>query len=54
LVISDALEGIKATISKTLTATWQRCCVHFTCNALAHAGRSGLHVISAFIVTAFA
>lgn len=28
LVISDAHEGIKAAVSKVLTATWQRCRVH--------------------------
>ncbi len=37
-----------------LTATWQRCRVHFMRNALAHAGRSGRRVVSAFIATAFA
>ncbi len=52
LVISDAHEGIKAAVSKILTATWQRCRVHFMRNALAHAGRSGRRVVSAFIATA--
>ena len=41
LVVSDAHEGIKAAVSKVLSATWQRCRVHFMRNALAHAGRSG-------------
>lgn len=41
LVISDAHEGIKAAVSKVLSATWQRCRVHFQRNALAHAGKSG-------------
>jgi putative transposase len=41
LVISDAHEGIKATVSKLLCASWQRCRVHFMRNALAHAGKSG-------------
>src|SRR5215831_234140 len=54
LVISDAHEGIKAAVSKILTATWQRCRVHFMRNVLAHAGRSGRRVVSAFIATAFA
>jgi hypothetical protein len=54
LVISDAHEGIKAAIAKVLHATWQRCRVHFIRNALAHAGRQGRHVVSAFIATAFA
>ena len=54
LVVSDAHEGIKAAVSKIFTATWQRCRVHFMRNALAHAGRSGRRVVSAFIATAFA
>jgi len=54
LVVSDAHEGIKAAVSKILTATWQRCRVHFMRNVLAHAGRSGRRVVSAFIATAFA
>jgi putative transposase len=54
LVISDAHEGLKAAVSKILNATWRRCRVHFMRNALAHAGRSGRRVVSAFIATAFA
>jgi putative transposase len=54
LVISDAHEGLKAAISKILNATWQRCRVHFMRNALAHAGKSGRRVVSAFVATAFA
>jgi transposase-like protein len=54
LVISDAHEGIKAAVSKVFSATWQRCRVHFARNALAHAGKSGRRVVSAFIATAFA
>jgi putative transposase len=54
LVISDAHEGLKAAISKVLNATWQRCRVHFMRNALAHAGKQGRGVVSAFIGTAFA
>ena len=54
LVISDAHEGIKAAVSKLLRATWQRCRVHFMRNVLAHAGRQGRRVVSAFIATAFA
>ena len=41
-------------MSKVLSCTWQRCRVHFMRNALAHAGKSGRRVVSAFIVTAFA
>jgi len=53
LVISDAHEGLKAAIAKVLYASWQRCRVHFMRNALAHAGRQGRRVVSAFIGTAF-
>jgi putative transposase len=51
LVISDAHEGLKAAIAKVLSATWH---VHFMRNALAHAGKSGRRVVSAFVATAFA
>ena len=54
LVISDAHEGIKAAVSRVLSATWQRCRVHFMRNVLAHAGKSGRRVVSAFIAIAFA
>jgi transposase-like protein len=54
LVISDAHEGIKAAVTRVFRATWQRCRVHFMRNALAHAGKSGRRVVSAFIATAFA
>jgi putative transposase len=54
LVISDAHEGIKVAVSKVFSATWQRCRVHFMRNAMAHAGKSGRRVVSAFIGTAFA
>jgi transposase-like protein len=54
LVVSDAHEGLKAAVTKVLSTTWQRCRVHFMRNALAHAGKSGRRVVSAFIATAFA
>jgi transposase-like protein len=54
LVISDAHEGIRAAVRKVLSTTWQRCRVHFMRNVLAHAGRQGRRVVSAFIATAFA
>ncbi len=54
LVVSDAHEGLKAAITKVLNATWQRCRVHFMRNVLAHAGKQGRRVVSAFIGTAFA
>ena len=53
-MISDAHEGIKAAVARVFRASWQRCRVHFMRNALAHAGRSGRRVVSAFIATAFA
>jgi transposase-like protein len=54
LVISDAHEGIKASVSKVMNCTWQRCRVHFMRNVMAHAGKSGRAMVSAFIGTAFA
>jgi putative transposase len=54
LVISDAHEGIKAAVARVFHASWQRCRVHFMRNVLAHAGRQGRRVVSAFIGTAFA
>jgi putative transposase len=54
LVISDAHEGIKAAVQRVFCATWQRCRVHFMRGLLAHAGRSGRRVVSAFVATAFA
>ncbi|TDW59239.1 mutator family transposase [Novosphingobium sp. PhB55] len=53
LAISDAHEGVKAAVSKLLCATWQHCRVYFLRNALAHAGKSGRGVVSAFTATAF-
>ena len=53
-VISVAHEGIKAAVSRVLCATWQRCRVHVMRTALAHAGKGGRRVVSAFIATAFA
>ncbi|MEW5727842.1 MAG: transposase, partial [Pseudomonadota bacterium] len=47
-------EGLKAAVARVLNATWQRCRVHFMRNALAHAGKQGRRVVSAFIGTAFA
>ncbi len=54
LIVSDAHEGIKATVAKVVNASWQRCRVHFMRNTLAHAGKCGRRVVSAFIATAFA
>jgi transposase-like protein len=54
LVVSDAHEGLKAAVTKVLSATWQRCRVHFLRNLLAHAGKQGRRLVAAFIDTAFA
>ena len=54
LVISDAHEGIKAAVSKVMHAGWQRYRVHFMRNVMAHAGKSGRRVVSAFMSAAFA
>ena len=54
LVISDAPEGLKAAISKVLSATRQPCSVHFMRNALAYAGKTQRRVVSAWVGTAFA
>ena len=54
LVISDDHKGLKAAATRILGATWQRCRVHFMRNLLAHAGRQGRRVVSAFVASAFA
>jgi transposase-like protein len=54
LVTSDAHEGLKAAITKVLSATWQRCRVHFMRNALVYAGKSQRRIVSAWVGTAFA
>jgi len=54
LVLSHAHEGLKAAASKVLSATWQRCRVHFLRNALAHAGKGQRQMVLAAINTAFA
>ncbi|MBV9724387.1 MAG: IS256 family transposase [Gammaproteobacteria bacterium] len=54
LVVSDAHEGLNAGVARVLNASWQRCRVHFMRNVLAHAGKQGRRVVSAFIATAFA
>lgn len=54
LVISDAHEGLKAAITRTMAgATWQRCRVHFMRNALAHVPRSQTTVVAAAIRQVF-
>lgn len=53
LVISDAHEGIKASVKKVFHASWQRCRVHFMRNAMAHAGVKQRAMVAAAIRTAF-
>lgn len=54
LVISDAHEGLKAAVAKVLSATWQRCRVHFLRNALAYANKGQRQMVFALINTIFA
>ena len=53
LVISDSHEGLKAAAKKVLSATWQRCRVHFMRNAMVHAGVKQRPMIIAAIRTIF-
>ena len=53
LVISDSHEGLKKAAAKVLSATWQRCRVHFMRNALAHVGTKQRTMVAAAIRTAF-
>jgi transposase-like protein len=47
LVISDAHEGLKAAIRRVLGATWQRCRVHWTRNALAYVPKAHQTMVAA-------
>jgi putative transposase len=53
LVISDAHEGLKAAIRRVLGATWQRCRVHWTRNALAYVPRAHQTMVAAGLRQAF-
>lgn len=53
LAVSDAHEGLKKAAAKVLSATWQRCRVHFMRNALAHVPRRQHQMVAAVIRTAF-
>lgn len=53
LVISDAHEGLKAAITRVLSATWQRCRVHFMRNALAYVPKGQNTVVAAAIRQVF-
>ncbi|TXH47144.1 MAG: IS256 family transposase [Burkholderiaceae bacterium] len=54
LVISDAHEGLKAAVRKVISASWQRCRVHFMRNVLVHAPAGQRRMVSALIGTIFA
>jgi putative transposase len=53
LVISDAHLGLKKAAAKILSATWQRCRVHFMRNALAVVPKGQHQMVAAVIRTAF-
>lgn len=41
--------GLRATVTKVLSATWQLCRIHFLRNVLAHAAKAAAGVVSAFV-----
>jgi putative transposase len=49
LVISDAHEGLKNAIQRTLSCPWQRCTVHFLRDCLGHARRDQHGLLAALI-----
>ncbi|MCA1701397.1 MAG: IS256 family transposase, partial [Actinobacteria bacterium] len=49
LVISDAHEGLKAAIRRTLSCPWQRCTVHFLRDCLGHARKDQHGLLAALI-----
>jgi putative transposase len=49
LVISDAHEGLKHAIQRTLSCPWQRCTVHFLRDCLGHARRDQHGLLAALI-----
>ena len=53
LVISDAHEGLRAAITRVLGATWQRCRVHWTRNALAYVPKGQHTMVAAALRPAF-
>ena len=53
LVVSDAHEGLKHAIAKALSATWQRCRVHWMRNALAHVPKGQHSMVAAALRQAF-
>ena len=53
LVISDAHDGLRHAITRVLSATWQRCRVHWMRNALAHVSKGQHTIVAAAIRQAF-
>jgi transposase-like protein len=53
LVISDAHDGLRHAITRVLSATWQRCRVHWMRNALAHVAKGQHTMVAAAIRQAF-
>jgi putative transposase len=53
LVISDHHEGLKTAITRTLSAPWQRCTVHFVRNMHGHCRRDQRGLISAALREVF-
>ena len=53
LVISDAHEGLKASIRRVLGSTWQRCRVHWMRNAQAYVSKGQQNMVSAALRQAF-
>jgi mutator family transposase len=53
LVISDAHEGLKAAVRRVFGAGWQRCCVHWMRNALAHVAKTQQSMVAAALRQAF-
>jgi hypothetical protein len=53
LVISDAHEGLKHAVAKALSATWQRCRVHWLRCALAHVPKGQHTMVAAALRQAF-
>ncbi len=53
LVISDAHDGLRHAITRVLSATWQRCRVHWMRNALAHVPKGQHTMVAAAIRQAF-
>jgi len=53
LVISDAHDGVRLAITRVLSASWQRCRVHWMRNALAHVPKGQHTMVAVAIRQAF-